>query len=132
MFFQYLFQEVFKRTQASAFYYVSLIFIQKLPNNTQKSDPKSLLCRPKIKISQGSLLGVHYVILKKKDEQAHNLKEFKKTSYLQDVPGKIILLLVLEGVLRKCHSIYCVGKMHLYKSSFLSLQKFQIVLQSYY
>lgn len=86
MVFQHLFQEVFKSSQVCTFYYASLIFLQKLPNKTQNSGPKTVLCRHKINNSQWSLLGVRYVILKKKDEEEYNLMEFK-TSYLQDVPG---------------------------------------------
>lgn len=66
MVFQHLFQEVFKGSQVCTFYYASLIFLQKLPNKTQNSGPKTVLCRHKINNSQWSLLGVHYVILKKK------------------------------------------------------------------
>lgn len=86
MVFQHLFQEVFEGSQVCTFYYASLIFLQKLPNKTQNSGPKTVLCRHKINNLQWSLLGVHYVSLKKKDEEEYNLMEFK-TSYLQDVPG---------------------------------------------
>lgn len=99
---------------------MSLISTQKLPNKTQNSGPKSVSCRHTIENSQWSLLGVHYVFLKKKDEEEYDLMEFKNTSYQQDVPGKIILLLVLEGILRSCHSLFVVlvTFIYIYVSSF--------------
>lgn len=70
--------------------------------------------------SQWSLLGVHYVLLKKKDEEEYNLMEFKNTSYQQDVPAKKnhSPISVGRNTQKLPPIVYCVGKMYLYINSF--------------
>lgn len=107
-------------TKSFYFYYVTDL-IQKLPNKTQNLGPKSVLCRHTIENSQWSLLGVRYVFLKKKDEEQYNLMEFKNKLSRRYSWENYSPISVGRNTHKLSLTVYCIGKMYLYISSFSSL-----------
>lgn len=104
-FFHYLFQQVSNGSHQIFISTTSLVFIQ----NRQiklKIQAVSLFCADTQLKIPSVLFRVYITYSQRKSIRKNNLTEFKK-SYPQDIPGKIILLL-LKGILRSWHSLFIV------------------------